>query len=80
MNPWHGRRIEWSVSHPAGVYDEGTRPYPAVSDLFVADFHPGEILMMKVARERGATRHELEILHLLKAELDATIIDAEAGR
>lgn len=60
--PWNGRQVEWRID----------------GETFTANYHPGELKIMEIARERGATRVELEAVHLLKALLDAVIVDAEA--
>lgn len=64
VQPWHGEEVTFEVD----------------GQPVTAHYNPAERTMMRVAHERGCSRHELEVVHLLKAELDATIVDAEDRR
>lgn len=61
--PWHGRTVPWAID----------------GETFVAQYNPSEAVIMRVAKDRGASRKELETVHLLKALLGAVIVDAEAA-
>lgn len=61
--PWHGREVPWIID---GIEH-------------IAHYNPAELAMMAIAKERGATRRELEFLHLVKACLGGVIVDAEAS-
>lgn len=63
VQPWRGRDISWRID----------------GEDYQAPYGPQELVMMASAKDRGASRKELETLHLLKALLGAVIVDAEAA-
>jgi hypothetical protein len=67
--PWSPRPVTWRID----------------GEQHTATYNPGELTIMAIARERGATSQDLEAVHVLKAVFAAEfpdtptfIFDAEA--